>query len=64
MLSLLAAAACLAGSVFAQTPPSYKLAVTNHTLGLKYGEIDVVAGETLGYKGQSFNTYDHRTLSS
>ena len=55
MLFLLAAAACLVGSVLAQTPPSYKLAETNNTLGLKYGKVNVVAGETIGYKGRSLN---------
>ena len=52
MLSLVAAAVCLVGSVLAQTPPSYTLAKTNHTLGLRYGSVKVVAGETLGYNGQ------------
>lgn len=51
MLSLIAAAACLIGSVLTQTPPSYTLAVTNKTLGLKYGSVSVKAGETLPYKG-------------
>ncbi|KAL9074447.1 MAG: hypothetical protein Q9161_002235 [Pseudevernia consocians] len=50
MLSLIAAAACLIGSVLTQTPPSYTLAVTNQTLGLSYGSISVEAGETLPYK--------------
>lgn len=50
MLSLIAAAACLIGSVLTQTPPSYKLAVTNETLGLTYGSVSVKAGQTLPYK--------------
>lgn len=50
MLSLIAAAACLIGSVLTQTPPSYNLAVTNQTLGLTYGSVSVKAGETLPYK--------------
>lgn len=51
MLSLLATAACLVSSVLAQTPPSYTLAKTNNTLGLKYGSVSVKAGDTLPYKG-------------
>lgn len=52
MLSLLAAAVCLlTGSALAQTPPSYTLAKTNNTLGLKYGSVSVKAGDTLPYKG-------------
>ncbi|KAK3168220.1 hypothetical protein OEA41_004666 [Lepraria neglecta] len=50
MLFLLAAVTCLVGSVLAQTPPSYTLAETNNTLGVKYGKVNVVAGETIGYK--------------
>ncbi|KAF6231680.1 hypothetical protein HO173_003360 [Letharia columbiana] len=50
MLSLIAAAVCLIGSVLTQTPPSYTLAVTNQTLGLSYGSVSVEAGETLPYK--------------
>jgi len=55
MLSIVVAAACLVGSVFAQIPgyPSYSLATTNTTLGVKYGKVNVVPGETLGYKGES-----------
>jgi len=54
MLSLVVAAACLVGSVFAQIPgyPSYSLVSTNTTLGVKYGKTNVVPGETLGFKGQ------------
>ena len=52
MYSLIVAATCLIGGVLAQTPPSYTLAETNNTLGLKYGKVDVVAGETLPYKGE------------
>ncbi|KAM0799615.1 hypothetical protein BDR22DRAFT_305848 [Usnea florida] len=50
MLSLVAAALCLLGSVLSQTPPSYTLATTNQTLGLSYGSVSVKAGETLPYK--------------
>lgn len=53
MYSLIVAATCLIGGVLAQTPPSYTLAETKNTLGLKYGKVDVVAGETLPYKGES-----------
>lgn len=61
MLSLIAAAACLIGSVLTQTPPSYTLAVTNQTLGLSYGSVSVEAGETLPYKGPtpSLATFPH-----
>ena len=51
MYSLIVATTCLIGSVLSQTPPSYTLAETNNTLGLKYGKVNVVAGETLPYKG-------------
>lgn len=54
MLSLVVAAACLIGSVFAQLPPSYTLASTNTTLGVKYGSVDVIPGKTLAYNGQPF----------
>ena len=52
MLSLMVAAGCLVGSVFAQLPPSYSLAHTNTTLGVQYGGVDVAPGSTLGFKGQ------------
>ena len=52
MLSLVVAAVCLVGSVFAQLPPSYTLAHTNTTLGVKYGSLAVKPGATLGYKGK------------
>ena len=52
MYTLIVAATCLIGSVLSQTPPSYTLAETNNTLGLKYGKVNVVAGETLPYKGE------------
>ena len=55
MLSLVVAGICLVGSVFAQLPPSYTLAHTNTTLGVKYGSLDVKPGSTLGYKGQSLS---------
>ncbi|CAD6588433.1 MAG: hypothetical protein ASARMPREDX12_003326, partial [Alectoria sarmentosa] len=54
MLSLIAAAVCLIGSVLTQTPPSYTLAETNKTLGLSYGSVSVKAGETLPYKVPTF----------
>lgn len=52
MYSLIVAATCLIGRVLAQTPPSYTLAETKNTLGLKYGKVNVIAGETLPYKGE------------
>ncbi|CAF9943556.1 MAG: hypothetical protein ALECFALPRED_000653 [Alectoria fallacina] len=54
MLSLIAAAVCLIGSVLTQTPPSYTLAETNKTLGLSYGSVSVKAGETLPYRVPTF----------
>ena len=64
MLFLLAAVACLVGSALAQTPPSYTLAETNKTLGVKYGKVNVVAGETIGYKGQSLHAENLRIRGS
>lgn len=53
MYSFIVAATCLVGVILAQTPPSYTLAETNNTLGLKYGKVNVIAGEVLGYEGES-----------
>ena len=53
MYSFILAATCLVGITLAQTPPSYTLAETNNTLGLRYGEVNVIAGELLGYEGES-----------
>ena len=53
MYSFIIAATCLVGGVLAQTPPSYTLAETNNTLGLKYGKVNVIAGEVLGNEGES-----------
>lgn len=58
MYSFIIAATCLVGVVLAQTPPSYTLAETNNTLGLKYGKVSVVAGEVLGYEGKSIRAKD------
>lgn len=50
--SLVVAAVVLSGAVGAQTPPSYSQAKTNKTLGVKYGDVVVRAGETLGFHGK------------
>lgn len=51
MLAIIAAAACLIGSVLTQTPPSYTEAVADQSLGLTYGTETIKAGDTIGYKG-------------
>ncbi len=62
MYSFIVAATCLIGAVLAQTPPSYTLAETNNTLGLKYGKVNVIAGEVLGYEGESIKVKDRLEL--
>ncbi len=58
MYSFIVAATCFVGGVLAQTPPSYTLAETNNTLGLKYGKVNVIAGEVLGYEGELIKMKD------
>lgn len=58
MYSFIVAASCFVGVILAQTPPSYTLAETNNTLGLKYGKVNVVAGKVLGYEGELFEAKD------
>ena len=53
MYSFIAAANCIVVVTLAQTTKSYTLAETNNTLGLKYGNVNVIAGQVLGYEGES-----------
>ena len=62
MYSFIVAATCFVGVILAQTPPSYILAETNNTLGLKYGNVNVVAGEVLGYEGELIEAKDFPEL--
>ena len=62
MYSFIVAAIWLVGRVLAQTPPSYTLAETNKTLGLKYGKVNVVAGAVLGYEGELIKVKDYLEL--
>jgi len=52
MLLLTTATACLITGILAQLPPSYTLAHTNITLGVKYGSINMTAGSTLDFNGE------------